>query len=266
MTGVTLDIGYAGLVLGYLLLIIPTSVALYYGVAILKELAISTLRMTVQLLFVGFYLHIVFKLNLWWLNLLWLLVMVVVADVSIIQSVGFSLKRFLAPMFFSILVGTAIPLLYFIGVIVQVENLFEAQYFIPIGGMIMGNCLRANIIGIGNFYKSIKKEEKPFLNLLAQGASLKEAYLPFLREAYQSALAPTLATIATIGLVSLPGMMTGIILGGTSPATAIKYQIAIMIAIFVGTSITVITAILLTIKTSFTPYGTLDKSIFNKKK
>jgi len=72
--------------------------------------------------------------------------------------------------------------------------------------------------------------------------------------------------MATMGVVSLPGMMTGVILGGADPATAIKYQIAIMLAIFSGTAITVTAAIYLTLHNSFTPYGLLDKDIFQKKR
>jgi putative ABC transport system permease protein len=68
--------------------------------------------------------------------------------------------------------------------------------------------------------------------------------------------------MSTIGLVSLPGMMTGVILAGADPVTAIKYQIAIMISIFTGTSITVVLAIKLTRKIAFTGFGILDKDIF----
>ena len=68
--------------------------------------------------------------------------------------------------------------------------------------------------------------------------------------------------MAAIGLVSLPGRMTGVILGGASPATAIEYQIAIMISSFAGTAITLAVGLWLTAKTSFTPYGVLDRTIF----
>lgn len=77
---------------------------------------------------------------------------------------------------------------------------------------------------------------------------------------------PTIASIATIGLVALPGMMTGVILGGADPMLTIKYQIAIMIAIFCGTSITVFLAIWLTAKSSFTAYGVLDRNVFKPEK
>ena len=85
---------------------------------------------------------------------------------------------------------------------------------------------------------------------------------PYFREALRGALAPTIATMATIGLVALPGMMTGVILGGADPSTAIRYQIAIMIAIFAGTALTVFFAIALTIRSSFNAYGLLDPALF----
>jgi putative ABC transport system permease protein len=128
--------------------------------------------------------------------------------------------------------------------------------------MILGNCLRADIVGVRTFYEGIRGSEKAFLQSLAQGALLHEAIRPHVGKACRAALAPTVATMTTIGLVSLPGMMTGVILGGASPAIAIKYQIAIMISIFSGTAITLALGLWLTAKTSFTPFGPLDRTIF----
>ena len=141
-------------------------------------------------------------------------------------------------------------------------NLLEAQYVIPVGGMILGNCLRANIVGLRDFYQSIRRDEKAFQLVLAQGATLNEAIQPSLSASFQAAVSPTIATMMTIGLVSLPGMMTGVILGGNDPMLAIKYQIGIMIAIFTGTAITVPTAVLLTLRRSFSGYGVLRPHIF----
>ncbi len=253
------------LALFYLLLIIPLGLMLWFRVPLLGQTLMAFLRMTVQLAFVGLYLQVVFKWNNPWVNSLWLLVMIAVADLSIIRGSELSLKRFLLPLFWALSIGTAIPLFAFLGPLLKRPNLMDAQYVIPIGGMILGNCLRADLIGIRTFYTSLRKREKPFLLSLAQGARLSEAFLPYLREACQAALAPTIATVATIGLVALPGMMTGVLLGGADPATAIKYQIAIMIAIFTGTAITVVLAIFMSVKVSFTPYGTLDTEVFQKK-
>ena len=262
MTTAAFDIRTTGLILGYLLLIIPITVLFIYRVKLMKDLTISLLRLTLQLLFVGLYLQFLFKLNAWWLNVLWLFFMIFAADISLLSASKLSLRRFLFPIFFSLLVGTLVPLIYLVGIIIKLPNLLEAQYFIPIAGMIMGNSLRADIIGLSRFFNSIKSDEKCYLLSLAQGASLRESIRPYLQRAISASLAPTIATMATIGIVSLPGMMTGIMLGGTNPFVAIKYQIAIMIAIFTGTTMTVILGIILTAKKSFSKYGILDPSIF----
>jgi len=88
---------------------------------------------------------------------------------------------------------------------------------------------------------------------------LREATFPYMSPAMHEALSPTIATMMTIGLVSLPGMMTGILMAGASPAAAIKYQIAIMISILTGTVLTVVLGIELTIKKAFTPYEVLRR-------
>jgi len=258
----TVDIGLGGMLLGYGLLIVPLAIMLWLGVPLLKDTTVAVLRMTFQLLFVGFYLQLVFRLNSLWLNGLWLLIMIGVADVSILRGCRLRLSRFGLPLFYALLLGTLPPLLLMLVPILERPQVLDAQYAIPLGGMILGNCLRADIMGIHHFYEQIRRSEKPFLLSLSQGASLQEAVRPYFREACHVALAPTVATMATIGLVPLPGMMTGVILGGANPMTAIKYQILIMLAIFWGTAVTVVLAIWLTRRVSFSAYGLLDRRIF----
>jgi len=259
-----LDIGYGALAAGYLLILIPLAIMLYLRVSFLSDTLIALVRMTLQLLFVGFYLQFVFNLNLWWLNFIWLLVMVLVANLNILNNSRLRRRTFLAPMFVAMSAGMGIPLLYMIGVILRLPNLFEAQYFIPLAGMIMGNCLRSNIVGMRSFYGTLKEQRPAFLLTLSQGASLWEALLPHVRRSFEDAIAPAVSGMATIGLVALPGMMTGIIMGGTNPMTAIKYQIAIMIAIFTGQTLSVFLGIVLTLRRSFTPFGVLRSDIFRK--
>lgn len=256
------DIALWQLALAYLLLTLPLGVILWYGVPILGRTALAVVRMTAQLVFVGLYLQVIFEINNVWLNLAWLIVMVTVADLSIARSCELRLVRIALPLFAALLLGTVVPMLIFTGLILRCGNVMDAQYAIPIGGMILGNCLRADIVGIRTFYTSIRTSEKSYHNALAQGAMLHEAVRPFITDACQAALAPAVATMATIGLVSLPGMMTGVILGGADPLTAIKYQIAIMIAIFSGTAVTVTLGIRLTIRTAFDHFGVLKGSVF----
>jgi len=256
------DIELWSLAAGYLLLILPLAILLGQRVPMIRDSALAIVRMTVQLLFVGFYLQVVFRLNNPWLNLAWLVVMVAVADASILRGCRLSIRRFAFPVFVALLAGTALPVLVFVGPILRRPGWLDAQYVIPLAGMVLGNCLRADIIGLKGFYEAIARDEKAYHQSLAQGARLGEAVQPYFRDALAAALLPTVATMATIGLVALPGMMTGVILGGADPMTAIKYQIAIMIAIFAGTAVTVFLAIWLTIRRSFSAYGILDRGVF----
>jgi putative ABC transport system permease protein len=257
-----IDIGYGGLAAAYLLLLLPLAAMLWLRIPLIGQTLVSVVRMTVQLLLVGFYLQFMFELDDWRLTALWLVVMIGVADISILRSSRLCVRCFAGPLFLSLAAGTALPLFFFVALLLRLSNWMDPQYVIPIAGMILGNCLRADIVGIRTFYDAIRKSNRDYLRRLACGAGRAEAVRPYLRDAVSAALAPTVATMATIGLVSLPGMMTGVILGGSSPLVAIQYQIAIMIAIFCGTAVTVVAVLLLTLRSAFTPYGTLDPAIF----
>lgn len=257
-----IDIAPLNLAIGYLLLLVPFAIILFQRIPILGKTGIALARMTVQLLFVGFYLEFLFTYNSPWLNTAWLIVMLSVADLSVLNSCGLKIKVFALPVFIAIAIGTVLPLATFIILILQTAHFFDAQYMIPIGGMVLGNCLRADIIGLRTFYTSVRDKEKEFHFSLTQGATLHEALRPFQRDALESALLPTIASMATIGLVAIPGMMTGTMMAGTHPLTAIKYQIAIMIAIFSGTAVTVFLALYITRLYCFTSYGMCKKDIW----
>jgi putative ABC transport system permease protein len=261
-----IDISTLSLATAYLLLIIPLSILLFMKIPLFKETIIAIIRMTVQLLFVGLYLQVVFDFNNLYLNLLWVIVMIIVADLSILKSCKLKMKRYLLPLFIALIIGTIVPLLVFIGPVLNLSEYFDAQYVIPLAGMILGNCLRADIIGLNSFFMSIQNKQKTYHQSLTYGATKMEALMPYFREALHAALSPTIASMATIGLVALPGMMTGVIMAGADPFTAIKYQIAIMIAIFSGTALNVFIGIWLVISTSFNAFGILHNDVFSSSK
>ncbi|MEM6560920.1 MAG: ABC transporter permease, partial [Planctomycetota bacterium] len=94
-----LQISGWGVALAYLLLLFPAGLMLLWGMPLLGRSVLAVVRMTVQLLLVGFYLQFVFDLNSAWLNIAWLGVMVLVADASILRGSGLRLWRFAGPMF-----------------------------------------------------------------------------------------------------------------------------------------------------------------------
>ena len=221
----------------------------------------STLRMTVQLSLVGLYLKYLFKFNLAWVNGLYILVMIAVASYSVLKTSRLDYARLFGPVFISILLPVGTVLLFINACVVRIENIFDAKYMIPICGMLLGNSMRNNIIGLSNFYAGLKENEKIYLYTLSLGASRLQALAPFFRAAVIASINPILASMATIGIVSLPGMMTGQILGGSIPMVAIKYQIVIMLGIFYTQFFSVCLSLLFSIRIGFDEFDILRKEL-----
>lgn len=253
----TIDLSYTALAIIYSLLSIPFLVFFSTGVNLAKQSLLAIIRMTVQLALVGFYLRILFDLNSIWLNVGWLLIMVIAANFNIISSAGLKLRYFFFPTLIGVSTGTGIVLVAIVFLSIRPEPLYDARYLIPIAGMILGNCLKGNVLALERFYTSLRKNQKEFTTYLYMGAQLKEAVRPFFQAALKAAVTPHISTMATLGIVSLPGMMTGQILGGSFPMVAIKYQIAIMIAIFSSMALSAYLNIRLSMAVAFDEYQNL---------
>lgn len=257
----TANISILGMMVVYSLLIVPLFIFWHFKVPLIKMLIIASVRMGVQLVLIGVYLRYIFDMNSLALNLLWLSVMLVVANRHILKSSGLKTAPLILYSFLSTFAGLTIVLLPFIAFIVKPEPLYDARYLIPLGGMILGNFLSVNIVSFSTFVTSIKENRRELESYLCMGATLKEAAAPFIQRAMERAITPTVTTIATLGLVSLPGMMTGQLLGGSVPMTAIKYQIAIMVAIFVAATVSVSLNLLLTLNKFFDNRGNFKEDL-----
>jgi len=256
-----IDIRWLDLALGFFLLIIPFFVLWYYKTGLLKPAVISVIRMTLQLLAIGLYLEYIFILNNIWLNLAWVLIMVIIATGTTVKRSNLNPQLYLVPVFVSMVISLVVVDVYFLGFVIKLENLFEAIYLIPITGMLLGNCIRTNILGLSSYYIKLQKEQTLYRYALANGATKKEALFPYMRNSLKTSFAPSIATMAVVGLISLPGMMTGQILGGSSPTVAIKYQIMLMITIFVSSIMTVVLTIFISNRFIFDSFHNLKTKI-----
>lgn len=260
----TVNLSYLSLSVVLLLLAIPVFLDRHYQLKLLKPLFISVLRMSIQLILIGIFLKYLFVWNNTLLNILWLALMILIAVYTSVRNASMKVSKILLPTYAAFAIATLTIILFLNIFVIRLHNIFDARYLILLGGMLLGNALRGNVIGITTFYKSIQKESKQYLYSLALGASFSEAVLPYMKESLKLALKPTIASMAAMGVVSIPGMMTGVILGGTSPDTAVKYQIMIVIAIVVSTILSVFLTVWLTQKNCFDRYGILKTDIFLK--
>lgn len=249
-----MDISYLGLGLSFLLLLFPILIFSQLKLKLTGQLFNSFLRMVIQLAVIGLVLQFVFNQVNLWLTLLWMLIMITNAVFTLRSRLKFQ-RRILTPILIMALSFTSLIVMpWIIILVIKPDPLYSPMFLIPIYGMVLGNSMNSCALALERFETGLSDNWKAYLTRLSLGASLWEAVLPSFKRAMQTSLMPQLLTIASIGVVSLPGMMTGQILGGSSPLIAIKYQMMIMISIFTSVTLTDYLAIRIYLSRRFDKY------------
>lgn len=253
----TTDIGTLGMLAVYAVLLLPFGLFHGFSLGLNRKLAVAVVRMSVQLTLVGLFLGVIFKWNNPALNVGWVALMMVVANVHTLKSSRVRVRAFFFSSLAAIFAGTLLVVAVFLGLSIRPEPLYDARYLVPITGMVLGNCMRSNIISLERFFSAVRSNRKEVQTYLSLGATRMEAVLPHMRRALAAAVTPFLTTMATMGIVSLPGMMTGQMLGGSFPLVAIKYQIGIMICIFSAVAVTSVLNMAFGVRIAFDGYDNL---------
>lgn len=233
------------LALAALLLIIPAAISIALKLGLQKRLGIAAVRTVVQLTFIGFVLEWVFDLNRWYYVLPVLLVMLLAAARAAIKR---SEKRFpgaYVAAFGSLVLASTVTAFSVTEVVIGVDPWYAPRYVIPLIGMLLGNGLNGISLGLDRLLNDLVKQRRSVEARLALGASTWQAVLPWMRQGVRSGMVPIINSMMVVGLVSLPGMMTGQILAGASPINAVAYQILIMFMIAAATALGVILLCLL---------------------
>lgn len=240
------------LVAAYVFVIILILIVRMRGIAREKQILLSTVRMTVQLVLVGYLLVYLFD-NI---NPIFTIGVVIIMEVfavyNIFKRTKYRLsKRLKRAVAISMTIGTLSCLFYFLLVVLRVNPWYNPRYFIPIAGMIIGNSMTGVSVGVNQLVDGMQTKKHLVESALMLGASPKIAAKDIVNSAFDSAILPTINSMLGMGIVFLPGMMTGQILSGTSPLTAIEYQIAIMLSILGSVALTVVIFVQLGYKSFF---------------
>ncbi len=203
-----------------------------------KLLVVASMRMTAQLVLAGFVLTYIFKNPHPPFTVGYLVLMSGFSVYTVLSRNKDLNRRFKGVVALSLVTTGLAIVVFFITAVVKV-NFFNPQYTIPISGMIMGNAMTGVSLGLKTFTQNIKTERGKIDTLINLGVTPQKILTPFVNTSLETALLPTLNSMLGMGVISLPGMMTGQILSGTLPTTAILYQIAIIIAITAVTCVSV---------------------------
>jgi len=236
-TGSVLDLSLWQLALALLLLGVVIVISVRQGLGIGRDLVVGAARAVVQLYVVGLILAAVFAASRWYWVLLILAVMTAVATQAAVSRLKKPIPGGRGIAGIALTVSTAATLAYVIGVVVQVHPWYEPQYVIPIAGMILGNAMTSAALAGDRLQGDLRVRADEVEAMLALGFSGREAVQPMARAALRASMIPTVNGMMTVGLVQLPGMMTGQILAGSSPLLAIKYQLVVVFMLAVATAL-----------------------------
>ena len=225
------------------LLLLHGGLSVALGLGLEKRLAIVSARTVVQLTLLSWILVPLFAWPQWWLVLPMCAVMVALAAWEATRRVSRRYPGMLAGAFGAMLLGSGTTAVWGTLVLLQPDPPWSPRYLIPLVGMILGNALTGVSLGLDRCLQDLDEGRGRVELLLALGATRWQAARGVARDAVRTGMIPILNAMSAVGLITIPGMMTGQILGGADPIQAARYQILILFliagAVAVGTLVAV---------------------------
>ena len=208
------------IVLGLLLLLLPTGALYLFDRSLLRTLGIAVGRMVVQLLVLCLIVWALVKFDKIWLSLLWLVLLAVVSGVLALRRMKLPIAKFLLPVSAGLLVSALIVGSYLLWLCLPAENGFGARWFVPVMALLVGHTMTALIRGLSTYESALRTDRQQYEFLRGNGVDHLHAVLPFVRRALQQIFAPTAANLAVMGLYAMPLLLCGIFIAGVAPINA----------------------------------------------
>jgi len=229
----TLDLG-----LMLLLIVIALGLSRWQQLGLEGQMFFSASRALLQLIAVGYLLELVFTLETFWGVFAVLFLMVMVATTVAKNRISQKLSQLFWIVGGSLLLTTSLTLGYVMLFIVQPSTWYDPQYWIPLAGIIIGNAVNGGTIAGERLVNAIETNRGEIETYLCLGATPKIAIAHFRRQAIRAGILPNLNQMALVGIVVLPGILTGQLLGGVNPLNAVSYQILVLFVLALANLLT----------------------------
>lgn len=225
--------GIQELLLSVIFIIIPLVIAVVLKLGLTKDIIVASVRSIVQLLIVGMILTLVFDSDNHLYTILMILVMIAAASQNVIKK-GIRIPgiKWIVILTLTTVEVMSMAIMLGFGILD-----FIPQQIIPISGMIIGNCMVLSLLFINRFTDELERSEETIDLILSFGGQPKDAISRALKSSIQTSMIPTIESQKTIGLVQLPGMMSGLIIGGAAPMEAVMYQLLILFLILTNATV-----------------------------
>lgn len=249
--------GFTDVGLALILVVLAWVVGRIKRLGVGNDIAFGTVRSIVQLIAVGYALHYIFDLQSLWLIGLAIAVMMLVGSHAAAGRVK-GLKGAYLIALLSILIASSITIATLLAT--RIVNL-EARYLIPLAGMIVGNSMNACALTMDRLRSDLKSNRLAIETSLALGKSWRLASHEYVRNATRAGIMSILNFLKTVGIVALPGAMTGMILGGAEPLEAVCLQLVVGYMLLASNTISSVVGAELTVRKHFTRHHQLRSNV-----
>lgn len=231
-----IDISYGQLLIGLFFVVAAGIASVRLSLGLERDIFWGTIRTFAQLFIMGYVLKYIFKIDNAYLVLLVFTGMIMFAAVTVRGRVKEKSVPYLIPTFFSMFVSYMFVTFVVTNFIVRAQPWYKPQYFITLGGMVIGNSMSAIAITLERIFADMRRHRDEIELYQSLGADYREATAGITKEAVKAGMIPSISSMMAVGIVFLPGMMTGQIIAGADPTTSIKYQIVVMLMLVGSTA------------------------------
>jgi putative ABC transport system permease protein len=253
MSGVTPAIEFWQLGLALVFVLLAAGASLWLKLGLGKDILVGTVRVFAQLFLMGYVLVYVFEWRIPWLTLVLFAGMIFFAARIVAGRVKGKGVPVFWPVFGSMLLSYMVVSIIVVGVVVQAQPWWDPRLFLPLGGMVVGNSMNAMALSLDRLFSEVKNRRDEVEMMLSLGADRSEATAEMLAASVRAGMIPSINSMMGVGVVFIPGMMTGQILAGADPVLAIKYQIVVMLMLVGSTTLGSVLAVMLARRRIFTP-------------
>ena len=248
-----IDVSWLDLSLALGLMLIAIGLSRWQRLGLAKDFVIGAVRTVIQLVLVGYALVYIFAVGRWYITVAALALMLIVATGAVVSRQRKNAHHELHWITgAAMLLGSGFVLVYISTLVVRVRPWYDPRYMIPLFGMIVGSAMNGASIAAERLAGEMDARRAEIEAYLALGASYQQASRQPVRQALRASLIPTVNGLMVVGIVTLPGMMTGQILAGSSPLTAVRYQIVVVFMQAAAVAITTTVIVLWYRRTFFT--------------
>lgn len=248
-----MNLTYSSVGISIIIVIVAILIATYLKLGISREISIVSVRVFFQLLIMGYVLVYILQSE----HIL--IVTLVLVGMALYGAFTSSKREKSIPQAFRIsFISIFLGIFFTLGIVLAFGVIqIKAQYIIPIASMIIGSCMNATSLLMNRLKSEIRAQKQQIEAALCLGASSKQASELSLKTAIRASLIPSINRAATVGIVTLPGSMSGMIFAGISPIAAVKYQMLIEYVAIGSVAISVFCSAFFTYRQFFTKYHQL---------